>query len=126
MAKQSIKFGSSIPELQDVIKRYGCGLGDSPPYIVFGSYNSKASGPVMGILAVTSNEFYANIILREVKKNGRADVMRSEFHPNTNFNISVYKQTLQDKMEAQKQAEEQEKQLTEKVAAPKPKLELIK
>jgi hypothetical protein len=123
MAKQSIKFGSSIPELKEVIQKYGCGLGDSPPYLVFGSYNSKVSGPVMGILAVTGNEFYANIILREVKKNGRAEVMRSEFHPNTNFNISIYKQTLQDKMEAQKQAEE----LTEKVASKtKTKLELVK
>ncbi len=81
----------------------------------------------MGILAVTQNELFAYIILREVKKNGAAEVKRSEFHPNTNFNISIYKQKLQEKIDAQKQEEEAAK-LSEKLAVekPKPKLELVK
>ena len=109
MTKRPSKFGSTIPELRDVISKYGCGLGVSPPYIVHGQYNSPTKGPIVGILAAANNQFHAYLIWREVIKNGKAKVYRTEFHPKTTFNIERYKQTVREKMEAQKRQDEAQK-----------------
>lgn len=107
MTKRPAKFGTTVPELKEVISKYGCGLGTDPPYVVVGEFKSKTKGPYGGILAAAQNQFYAYLIWREVNKNGNALVKRSEFHPKTNFSIAGYKQQLREKMEAQKQAEKQ-------------------
>jgi hypothetical protein len=107
MTKRPTKFGTTVPELKEVIAKYGCGLGSDPPYVVVGEFNSKTKGPYAGILAAALNQFHAYLIWREVNKNGRADVKRSEFHPKTNFSIARYKQQLREKMEAAKLAEQQ-------------------
>jgi len=109
MKKRSTKWGSTIPELKDVIQKYGCGLGISPPYIVHGQYNSPTAGPIMGILAAAENQFHAYIIWREVMKNGKATVYRTEFHPNQNFSIAIYKEKVREKMDAQKRQDEAHK-----------------
>ena len=111
--KKRTKFGSTILELKDVIQKYGCGLGISPPYIVHGQYNSPTSGPVMGILAAASNQFHAYLIWREVMKNGRATVYRTEFHPNQNFSIETYKAKVRENMEAQRIQNEAQKRQDE-------------
>lgn len=132
MTNTSSKFGSSIPELKEVIVQYGCGLGHAgcvagPPYVVVGQYFSKASGPIGGILAAAKNEMYAHLICREVNKNGKADVHRTEYHPKPTFSIEEFKNQLKAKMEAQKLADEQA-EVAEKLAVEKPvfKLELVK
>jgi hypothetical protein len=126
MTKQPSKFGSTIPELTEVIDKYGCGLGkDNPLYVVVGRIISS-DGPIGGILAASQNEFYANIICREVNKKGDAKVYQTEFHQNPNFSIAAFKQGLKDKIEAQKLADEQA-ELSEKIAAtPKFKLKIVK
>ncbi|MCK9567596.1 hypothetical protein M0R72_01440 [Candidatus Pacearchaeota archaeon] len=128
MTKPRSTFGSSIPELKEVITQYGCGLGrGGPPYVVVGQYFSKASGPIGGILAAAQNEIHARIILREVNKNGSAVVHRTEHHSNPTFSIAEFKKQLKAKMEAQKLADEQA-EVAEKLASEKPafKLELVK
>jgi len=127
MAKPIQKFGSTIPELKEVITKYGCGLGrGGPPYVVVGQYFSKASGPIGGILAAAQNEFHAHVIMREVNKNGSAVVHRTEHHPNPTFSIAEFKTRIREKMEAQKLADEQA-ELAEKLATEKPfRLELVK
>jgi hypothetical protein len=125
MTKRPAKFGTTVPELKDVISKYGCGLGTDPPYIVVGEFRSKTKGPFGGILAAAQNQFYAYLIWREVQKNGDASVKRSEFHPKTNFSIAGYKQQLRDKMEAQKQAAaaaEKQEQPQPEVPRPRPRI----
>lgn len=109
MKKPSSKFGDTIPELKEIITKYGCGLGDSPPYVVVGTYNSNESGSIMGILAACQNQFHAYLIRREVNKHGSSDVHRTEFHPNPTFIISEYKKGIKNKIDAQKLANEEEK-----------------
>jgi hypothetical protein len=109
------KLISKIPELNDVIGKYGCGLGSDPPYIVQGVYTS-ASGPVGGIIAGAQNQFYAYLICREVNKKGKATVERTEFHPHTTFSIKLYKEKVLEKVETQKR---------EKELAQYPKLRLV-
>jgi len=106
MTKRPAKFGSTILELKSVIQKYGCGLGDSPPYIVHGQYNSPTSGPMIGILAAAKNQFHAYLIRREVQKNGKSTVYRTEFHPDQNFSISIYKEKVREKMEEARRQEE--------------------
>lgn len=128
MTKPRSTFGSSIPELKEVITKYGCGLSRGEPlYVVVGQYFSKASGPIGGILAAAQNEIHARIILREVNKNGKAEVHRTEHHPNPTFSIAEFKKQFREKMEAQKLADEQA-EVAEKIASKKPafKLELVK
>jgi hypothetical protein len=108
MNKRPTKFGCTIPELKDVISKYGCGLG-SPPYIIFGQYNSPTTGPMAGILAAATNQIHAYIIRREINKNGTSTVYRTEFHPNTNFSIAKYKDGLRQKIEAQKKEQVEDK-----------------
>ena len=124
MTKRPAKFGTTVPELRDVISKYGCGVGTDPPYVVVGEFRSKTKGPFGGILAAAQNEFYAYLIWREVNKNGNALVKRSEFHPNTEFSIERYKQQLREKMEAQKQAE-QKKQEQPQPEAPRPRPRIV-
>jgi len=108
--KRSHKVGRTIPELEDVIAKYGCSLGNSPPYIVFGQFNSKTAGPFGGILAAATNQFHAYLILREVRRHGnKASVERTEFHPRPTFYIERYKEQLREKLAAQKKAELDEK-----------------
>jgi hypothetical protein len=118
------KFGSSIPELNNIITRYGSTLGKAP-YVIVGNYYSKEIGPFGGILATAQNEFYANLLLREVLKNGTAVIHRTENHTNPTFSVAGYKQYIKEKMEAQKLTEEQA-ELTEKVATKPFILTLVK
>ena len=101
MTKRTVKFGSTIPELRATINRFGCGLADSPAYIVLGQYSSETAGPIGGILAAADNEFYAYAICREVNKNGQATVERTEYHPRPTFSITIYKKKLQEIVEKQ-------------------------
>jgi hypothetical protein len=105
MEKQDRKFHKVAPEMRLWVDKYGCSLRDKPQFIILGQYNSKKLGPVMGILAASSNEFHAHILRREFQKNGNVEVMRTEFHPNPNFSIEDYRAKVRARMEQKKEAE---------------------
>lgn len=107
MKKNSTKFGTAIPEVRKFILQYGCRLSDNPPYVLLGQYNSKAIGPVMGILAAADNEFHAHILRREFRKNGHCDIERTEYHSgDATFSIETYKRKMREKMEQRKKEAE--------------------
>ena len=124
--KNNSKFGLQIPELKELISKYGSSLNkDKPPFVIVGQI-STATGPVRGILATAQNEIYANIICREVNKMGDAKVHRSEHHQNPTFSISAYKDSIRASMIKQALAEEQAKVTEQPVEAPKFKLRIVK
>jgi hypothetical protein len=92
----SSKTGTKIPELSPLIKKYGCGLGSRPKYVIVGEFYSEEGNFVArGILAASTNEFHAHILRREISKNGQADVYQTEFHPEgMTFSISAYRKAL--------------------------------
>jgi hypothetical protein len=104
MEKQDKKFHKAAPEMKSWVEKYGCSLNDQPPFILLGQYNSKILGPVMGILAASSNEFHAHILRKEFNRNGNVKVMKSEFNQNPNFSIEDYRSKVRARM-AQKEAE---------------------
>jgi len=104
MEKQDRKFHKVAPEIKPWVEKYGCSLNDEPPFVLLGHYNSKALGPVMGILAAANNEFHAHIIRRELNNNGNVEVMRTEFHKNPNFSIKEYRAKIRARIE-KKEAE---------------------
>jgi len=107
----SPKFGSAIPEVRNFITKYGCRLKDNPPYVLLGQYNSKAIGPVMGILAAADNEFHAYLLRREFRKNGHCTIERTEYHPGEpTFSIETYKRKMREKMKRDKIKMEQQKE----------------
>lgn len=105
MEKQNRKFHKAAPEMKSWVEKYGCSLGESPQFILFGQYNSKQIGPVMGILAASNNEFHAHLLRREFEKNGHVEVKRTEFHPDPNFSIQDYREKVRARMEQQKKKE---------------------
>jgi hypothetical protein len=105
----STKFGSAIPEVRSFITKYGCRLRDNPPYVLLGQYNSKAIGPVMGILAAADNEFHAYLLRREFRKNGHCNIERTEYHSGKpTFSIETYKRKMREKMKMEQQKKEAE------------------
>lgn len=84
-------FYKPPPEVQEKVKKYGCLLKNNPPYIIFGHYKSQIFGSVKGILAGAQNEFYAHILCKEFKKNGKVEIRRTEFHLHPNFSIEDYR-----------------------------------
>jgi hypothetical protein len=86
-------FGQTIPELSEIIGKYGCRLIDRPPYVLVGQYNS-ASGPITGIVAAAMNEFHAHILRREINKNGVVVIENSEHHLSPTFSIAIYKKSF--------------------------------
>lgn len=101
MKKRTPKFSSNIPELKPIIDRYGCGLKACPPYVIFGEFNSPSSGRFGGILAAAECQFHAYLLLREIRKSGNAKVLRTEYHPQPNFDIANYRATLKAQWEKQ-------------------------
>lgn len=100
MENRDRKFHKAAPEIKSLVAKYGCPFKAEPEFVLFGRYNSKAIGPVMGILAAAKNEFHAHILRRELNKNGNAEVMRTEFHTDPNFSIQEYKaKRIQARME---------------------------
>jgi hypothetical protein len=88
---------NKIPELNEVIQKYGSALGDKPKYVLVGNFFSKSIGPVMGIIAASHNEMHAHILKREINKNGEVTVEKSEYHPDgQTFSISDYYKKIQD------------------------------
>jgi len=109
MEKQEPNFGQPIPELKNLLSKYGVALSASPAYVLVGQYNSKEIGTVMGILAAANNEFHAHLLRREIRKSGLCDIEQSEYHPsgNTTFSIEIYKRKMREKFEKlQKQKKE--------------------
>lgn len=91
------KQNAFIPELNDIIEKYGVLFKEKPIYVVFGDYQSKLRGRVHGIIAATANEFHAFIIKREVNKSGKAIIARSEFHPDgMEFNMQLYFEKIEE------------------------------
>lgn len=89
MEKIKPKFGQRIPELNDVIMKYGCSINDKPEFVIIGQYKSDVIGLVQGIIATAKNEFYAYLLRREINKNGICEIQRSEFHPSGTGTFSV-------------------------------------
>lgn len=105
MEKKDKRFHKAAPEMRPWVDKYGCTLKDNPPFILLGQYNSKKLGPVMGILAASSNEFHAHILRREFAKNGHVEIMRTEHHADPNFSIADYRAMVRARMEQKKEAE---------------------
>ncbi len=98
------KFSKAVPEMKIWVEKYGCSL-DKPPFIILGQYNSKTIGPVMGIMAGANNEFHAHILCREFNRNGRVEVMRTEFNSDPNFSIQEYRAKMRARLSQKKEAE---------------------
>lgn len=106
MKKNSSNFGYFIPELQEVIVRYGCRLSDKPGYVLLGQFNSAKLGPTMGILAAANNEFHAHILRREIRKGGYCDIEKTEYHPGrSTFSIAGYMKKMRALEAKKKEAE---------------------
>lgn len=102
MSRTKKNFGNAIPELREVIMRYGCRLSENPPFVLVGQYNSKEIGPIMGILAAANNEFHAFLLRREFRKNGNCDIEKTEYHSGkATFSIEMYKRKFLERMERQ-------------------------
>lgn len=117
-------LGDTIPELTDVINKYGCKTSNSPPYIIYGKVQSGKQ-VIGGVIAVASNQFYAYMIWREARKFGSVCVRRSEYHPTPDFSLKIYKEQLQLRMSEQINRAEQLKQEAERKRQ-YPKLALVK
>lgn len=104
MENRDRKFHKVAPEIKPWVEKYGCSLNDEPQFILLGHYTSTVLGPVMGILAAAQNEFHAHILRREFNRNGKVEVMRSEFHSDPNFSIVEYRAKIRARME-KKEAE---------------------
>jgi len=97
-ARPGKAVSSPIPELRELILRYGERLTSDPPYVIIGEYRSEAIGRVMGILAAASNELYAYLLRREVNRHGTAAVERTEYHPDGGtFSLERFRQRLRDR-----------------------------
>jgi hypothetical protein len=70
-----------IPELAKVIARCGCSIIDEPEYVIIGIYQSTTVGVVKGILCCAENEFYAQLLRREIQGKGQCGIYRTEYHP---------------------------------------------
>jgi hypothetical protein len=102
-------LGDTIPELKDVISKYGCKISNSPPYVIFGKVQSGTNN-IGGVIAVASNQFYAYLIWREASKFGTVCVRRSEYHPRPTISLKKYKEQLQLRLNEQILQSEQIKQ----------------
>jgi hypothetical protein len=92
-------FGNKIPELRDMINKYGCSIA-TPQYVIIGQYHSSAmKGYVRGLIACADNEFYAHILRREIDKSGYSSVEATEYnkdHSKHSFEIELYKSRMRD------------------------------
>jgi hypothetical protein len=99
----------SIPELKEVLFKYGMPLKQQPPYVVVGEFKSK-SGPIYGVIGAANNQFHAYIIRREIEKNGKAKVFRSEYHPKgMDFCVADYKRRVEALLKEHKGTKEKPK-----------------
>ena len=88
---------NSIPELVELIDKFGITLGEQPHFVIVGKYKSKAIGSVMGIIAAANNEFHAHLLKREISKNGVVTIERSEYHPDgCTFSIQAYYKKIRE------------------------------
>jgi hypothetical protein len=92
------KFRSAIPELAELLDRYGCTLKDRPAYVLIGTYDSKVVGYRRGIFGFTSVEFHAYLMQKEINKNGHVVVLRTEHHPEGGpFCLERYKERIRER-----------------------------
>jgi hypothetical protein len=86
----------NIPELKKLFNRLNVKkIEDKPYYIVIGTYKSKEIGPVAGIIAGSNIEFHARIINKEINKNGKSTLERTEYHPDgPTLSIKIYKEQM--------------------------------
>jgi hypothetical protein len=85
---------SRIPDLEDILQKYGTTLKNNPQFVLVGEYRG-VNGKYGGILAAANNEFHAYILKREINKSGNCRIERSEYHPDgATFSIELYRRRI--------------------------------
>jgi hypothetical protein len=95
--ENSVTIDTGIPEIDDLITKFGALDNEDPPYVIVGLVRIPTTGWNGGVLAFAKTQLDAYRIRKELIKYGDVDVCRTEHHPD-GANYAVDASTEIDKL----------------------------
>jgi len=70
-----------LPELAELVERYGIFDGPTPPYVLVGTLELKRGKHLTGVLCFAGNEFHSRLLAKKMSKYGTVQIERTKSHP---------------------------------------------